>query len=392
MVYCTEYTTLGFIFCFDFCALLGSTARTCPVSTTTDRILLVHGHRPPRSDIRRLLEQRYRFRECSLADLPGRDWHEPLEILIDAPLLTLDDAMSVRRALEGLPKDGPGVAFIIEELSRTQIVRAHSLGGEGIVSRPVSPYALYATVDTLLNRSRIRQWSTSLGPAATGLAAGHEALERLFQFAEKGTRLTQRELFDRGDNVIDTLAETGLGKWVEAVKAHHSATFRHSLLVTGIAVGFGQHLRMRHEDLRRLAIGGLVHDIGKAVIPVDILEKPSALTPDEELIVREHTTLGRGILTRQGGFAPELVDVVAHHHEMLDGSGYPDGLAGDAIKDLVRIITISDIFAALIEARAYKLPLPNEEAYAYLQSREGKLDMQLVKAFRPIAFETRLAA
>ncbi|HUN12152.1 MAG TPA: hypothetical protein PLE50_07775, partial [Rhabdaerophilum sp.] len=117
------------------------------MSTTTDRILLVHGHRPPRSDIRRLLEQRYRFRECSLADLPGRDWHEPLEILIDAPLLTLDDAMSVRRALEGLPKDGPGVAFIIEELSRTQIVRAHSLGGEGIVSRPVSPYALYATVD-----------------------------------------------------------------------------------------------------------------------------------------------------------------------------------------------------------------------------------------------------
>lgn len=362
------------------------------MSTPLDRILLVHGHEPPRQDVRQQLGQRYRFRECALKDLPGWHWQEHLEILVDAPLATAEDVARVRSALACLPKHGPGVAFVIEELSRAQIVRAHSLGGEGIVSRPLAPYALYMTVDTLLNRSRIRRWSTDLGPAAAGLAAGSEALDQLFQFAAKGTRLTQRELFDHGDSVIDTLAETGLGKWVEAVKAHHSATFRHSLLVTGIAVGFGQHLRMRHEDLRRLAIGGLIHDIGKAAIPVEILEKPSALTPDEELIIREHTTLGRGILNKQGGFAPELVDVVAHHHEMLDGSGYPDGLAGDAIKDLVRIITISDIFAALIESRAYKLPLPNEEAYAYLLSREGKLDMQLVKAFQPIASETRLAA
>ncbi len=358
----------------------------------SSRILLVHGHEPPRRDVRGFLEQRYRFRECSLEELPGWDWQEPLEVLVDAPLSTSADVNLVRQALERVPRDGPGVAFIIEELSRAQIVRAHSLGGEGIVSRPITAYALYATIDTLLNRSRIRQWSTDLGPAAAGLAAGNEALEQLFQFAAKGTRLTQRELYDHGDNVIDTLAETGLGKWIEAVKAHHSATFRHSLLVTGVAVGFGQHLRMRHEDLRRLAIGGLIHDIGKAAIPVEILEKPAALTPEEELIVREHTTLGRGILNKQGGFSPELVDVVAHHHEMLDGSGYPDGLAGDAIKDLVRIVTIADIFAALIENRAYKLPLPNDEAYAYLLSREGKLDMQLVKAFEPIAYGTKLAA
>lgn len=356
------------------------------------RILLVHGHETPRQDVRGLLAQRYRARECSLAELPGWKWLEPLEVLIDAPLETPAQIAQVRDALSRIPRDGPGVAFVIDELSRAHIVRAHSLGGEGIVSRPVTAYALYATIDTLLNRSRIRRWSADLGPVGVGLVAGNAALEQLFQFAAKGTRLTQRELFDHGDSVIDTLAETGLGKWVEAVKAHHSATFRHSLLVTGVAVGFGQHLRMRHEDLRRLAIGGLIHDIGKAAIPVEILEKPAALTPEEELIVREHTTLGRSILAKQGGFSPEVIDIVAHHHEMLDGSGYPDGLAGEHIKDIVRIITISDIFAALIENRAYKLPLPNDEAYAYLLSREGKLDMQLVRAFQPIAFKTRLAA
>jgi putative nucleotidyltransferase with HDIG domain len=362
------------------------------VKSDITRILLVNGHTSPRPDIRQLLTKRYPFRECALDDLASFAWQEPLEVLVDAPLVDEADVERVRLALRHLPKEGPGVAFIIEELSRPLVVRAHALGGEGVIARPISASALYTTIDSLLSRSRIKSWSSQMGAAGVGLAAGTEALEKLFRFAAKGTTLTQRELYDHGDSVIDTLAETGLGRWVEAVKEHHSQTFRHSLLVTGVAVGFGQHLSMRQDDLRRLAIGGLVHDIGKAAIPVDLLEKPSALSREEELIMREHTTLGRGILARQGGFAPELIDVVAHHHEMLDGSGYPDGLSGSGIKDLVRIVTISDIFAALIERRAYKLPLPNEEAFAYLMAQEGKLDMQLVRAFEPIAIETRLAA
>ncbi|KAF0231454.1 MAG: hypothetical protein FD175_755 [Beijerinckiaceae bacterium] len=356
------------------------------------QLLLVHGHESPRADIRTALAERHRFVECTLAELPGYAWTEPLELIIDAPLANEIDMEAIRTACRKLPKPQPGIACVIETLSRPLAVRAHAIGAEGVIPRPIAAGTVSRVVASLLDKARRRAWASQFGRQAAGLSAGTEVLEQLFEFAVSGSKLTQYELYDRGDIVIDTLAETGLGHWVEAVKAHHSQTFRHSLLVTGIAVGFGQHLTMRKEDLRRLALGGLLHDVGKAVIPVPLLEKPTGLTPDEAAIVREHTLHGRDILTRQGGFAPEMIDVVTHHHEMLDGSGYPNGLSGREIKDLVRIVTISDIFAALIEQRAYKLPLPNEAAYGILGAMDGKLDMSLVEAFKPIALETNLAA
>lgn len=362
------------------------------MKTDTTRILLVHGHDTPRQDIRAMLSLRYVFVECTLAELPQFHWNKALALIIDAPLEAEADVQRVIHGCRAVPKINPGIAFVVDQLARQYMVRAHALGAEAVIPRPLQQSTVFTAIDEMLVRARKDIWSSQFGSEAAGLVAGTDVLENLFQFAVSGTKLTQYELYDRGDTVIDTLADTGLGRWVEAVKAHHSQTFRHSLLVTGVAVGFGQHLGMRRDDLRRLAVSGLVHDIGKAAIPLSLLEKPGALTKDEVAIVRQHTTLGRDILLRQGGFTPEMIDVVTHHHEMLDGSGYPDGLAGDEIKDLVRVVTIADIFAALIEQRAYKLPMPNEVAYAHLSNMEGKLDMTLVDAFKPIALETRLAA
>lgn len=363
-----------------------------PLTTKTPRLLLVHGHDCPLLDIRQSLAQRYAFVECALEDLATYAWPMPLDIIIDAPIDTIEQFQRVQAALRKRPKHEPGIAFVIDRMERALVLRAHALGAESVIARPLNNWSLFSSIDVLLNRARSRIWSEKFGAEAEGLVAGTDVLDSLFEFAASGTRLTQRELYSKGDTVIETLGETGLGRWVEAVKAHHSRTYRHSLLVTGIAVGFGQHLRMRQEDLQRLAIGGLMHDIGKATIPAELLEKAGPLTEEETLIVREHPNLGRGILSRQGGFAPEMIDVVAHHHEMLDGSGYPDGLSGNQIHDLVRIVTISDIFAALIEERAYKSAILNENAYAMLDNMKGKLDMSLVQAFKPIALETRLAA
>ncbi len=80
-----------------------------------------------------------------------------------------------------------------------------------------------------------------------------------------------------------------------------------------------------------------------------------------------------------------VLDGVRHHHEYLDGSGYPDGLKAPAISDLVRLLTISDIFAALIELRPYRPPMSRQDAYKILRSMDGKLETSLVKAFRDVA-------
>jgi putative nucleotidyltransferase with HDIG domain len=173
----------------------------------------------------------------------------------------------------------------------------------------------------------------------------------------------------------------GLGSWLDTVRKHHSQTYQHCLIVTGVTVGFAQHLGLARADQQRLAFGAMLHDIGKARIPIEILEKPAAPTADEMAILRKHPEYGLEALKDSPDLKEEHLDLVVHHHEYLDGSGYPHGLSGGEISDLVRIMTICDIFGALLERRAYKPPLSADVAYQMLLDMGGKLDKDLVRAF-----------
>jgi HD-GYP domain-containing protein (c-di-GMP phosphodiesterase class II) len=135
---------------------------------------------------------------------------------------------------------------------------------------------------------------------------------------------------------------------------------------------------------KRLGIAATLHDIGKAHIPLSILDKPGHLDPSEEEVMRRHPVIGYELLKNISHISPEILDGVRHHHEYLDGSGYPDALMGSQISDLVRLLTISDIFAALIESRPYRPTMP-QKAYKILCGMDGKLELSLVKAFQNAA-------
>jgi len=152
-----------------------------------------------------------------------------------------------------------------------------------------------------------------------------------------------------------------------------------------VAVGFALNIGFASHDVERLGIAATLHDIGKARIPLSILDKPGRLDPVEEQIMRRHPVIGYELLKDLSDISPEVLDGVRHHHEYLDGSGYPDGLKAPEISDLVRLLTISDIFAALIESRPYRPPMPRQNAYKILCDMDGKLERPLVKAFRSVA-------
>jgi putative nucleotidyltransferase with HDIG domain len=162
-------------------------------------------------------------------------------------------------------------------------------------------------------------------------------------------------------------------------------TYQHCLLVTGLAVAFGQQLGVSRSDRQRLSFAGMLHDIGKARIPLAILEKPGRLDDDETAVMKRHPQFGFDALGTVPGLPSEMLDMVVHHHEYLDGSGYPHGLCASDIADLVRMITIADIFGALIERRSYKPPLSGSAAYRILLDMGPKLDMDLVRAFQSVA-------
>ncbi|SDA14673.1 HDIG domain-containing protein [Methylobacterium sp. UNC378MF] len=191
-------------------------------------------------------------------------------------------------------------------------------------------------------------------------------------------------VIDNGTQAIDlAIRDTGIRDWVRAVRQFDDATHQHCLLVAGLAAAFAAALGLGEQERHRVTKAALLHDVGKIHIPAAILNKPGRLDDTEMAVMRLHPEKGYSMLVDQG-FEQQMLHVVRSHHEMLDGSGYPDRLKAHEIPDLVRLITVCDIHAALIEQRPYKPPMPSESAYAILESMVGRLDPAIVGAFRPV--------
>ena len=208
----------------------------------------------------------------------------------------------------------------------------------------------------------------------------------IFEKLPAGVPLKFTDIVAAENKTLKAIKHSSLREWLTTVGCHHTGTYRHCLFVTGFAVAYAQHLGMREDDQRRLARAALLHDVGKAFIPVAILDKTESLTLEEMAEIRKHPRRGYEALAAQGGFPTEMLDVVLHHHELLDGTGYPNGLSGNQISDIVRLMTIVDIYAALVEKRAYRLQYTHAGAFAMMEEMGDKMDQHLLHAFRPVAF------
>lgn len=148
-------------------------------------------------------------------------------------------------------------------------------------------------------------------------------------------------------------AESMLMLLAQTIEARDSYTEGHCQRLATYAVALGRVLGLSAEDLRTLQYGGFLHDIGKIAIPDAVLFKPKALSPSEYELVKQHTVVGDRLCSGLRSLS-RVRGIVRHHHERLDGSGYPDGLRGDAIPLLAQIMGIVDVYDALATARAYK--------------------------------------
>jgi putative nucleotidyltransferase with HDIG domain len=146
------------------------------------------------------------------------------------------------------------------------------------------------------------------------------------------------------------------------------------------------------EDHDLIEKGALLHDVGKLAVPDEILQKPGSLSEEEMAVVKAHPAVGAEIVSR----TPELAataPIIAHHHEHVDGSGYPDGLVGDAIPLISRIILVSDAVEAMTTERSYKSVISLQEASQELHRCSGKqFDKRVVDAFTTIVNRRGLQA
>jgi putative nucleotidyltransferase with HDIG domain len=159
--------------------------------------------------------------------------------------------------------------------------------------------------------------------------------------------------------------------------------YTHSVNVMLFGAALAGRLKLGDDkDLRDFAVGALLHDIGKTQVSGEVLEKKGPLSPEEWRVVRQHPTMGRRILSHEGRLQPLSLDIVMHHHERLDGKGYPDNLTGGAVTPWARAVAIADVFDALTTRRPYRAALSSFDALRLMQTEmDDGLDMSFFREF-----------
>lgn len=168
---------------------------------------------------------------------------------------------------------------------------------------------------------------------------------------------------------------------VRAMEERDPSTAGHSLRVRAHALALGEAVGLMRLEMKQLELAAKLHDIGKVGVPEAILHKQGALTEEEDHIIREHPIIGERVLTPIIRSRAVLA-AIRGHHERIDGQGYPDGLRGDAIPLLARIISIADCYDALTTSRAYREPMAVREALEHLRAGAGtQFESAFVQAF-----------
>lgn len=278
------------------------------------------------------------------------------------------------RLAEPWARGRPYFCVMQQDTARKRL-QANALGATQAFAPGTAPELERALLAALSAARR----AASLGDARTFFAA-------MMTAGRSGETVTPAFVASCSSFIHSALADVGVREMLAMISRFDDATHRHCLLVAGLAAAFSLELGFRRDDIDRLTGAALLHDVGKSRIPLSILNKPGALDAEERRIMAAHPTLGFDML-RGAGHCDEVLAVVRSHHEALDGSGYPDGLSGARISDLVRLVTVCDVFAALIEPRPYRRPLSGADAYQILLSTQGKLDVDFVRAFRNVALE-----
>ncbi|SMQ86246.1 HDIG domain-containing protein [Devosia lucknowensis] len=297
-------------------------------------------------------------------------------------------ATSSLRKLKGLlARRGTGCRiFMVDPKARIAVSNAESLGADAILEPRCGAEAIHQAIRQHHGIVHAVDVTRSIDAGISALDGGFRSLVRDAVFDTEGMESASGQ-------IIDAIDSAGVDHWMATVRGYHVGTFQHCMLVTATASSFARRLGMRRGDVIKVTAAALVHDIGKSAVPVEILDKNGPLTPEEAQTMRSHPIIGHDYLARRSRIAADALRSVRSHHEYLDGSGYPDGLRGDEIDDITRLVTISDIYAALVERRAYKAPKRPEDAIAVLEALAGagKLEPALVRAFARITLHKQAA-
>lgn len=256
-------------------------------------------------------------------------------------------------------RDPPGMVVAVRE-------RAAPVAAEAPPSEPRASADLGAELQrasALVNQSR-------------------EAVSSLFAEARMGRALDAEKCLPLVDEIASSVwRNPGAIVSLARLKTHDDYTYMHSMAVCALMVSLGRQLGMDEATAREVGLAGMLHDMGKAAMPLEVLNKPGKLTDDEYAIMKTHPQHGYELLQEGKGVGEIALDVTLHHHERPDGRGYPHGLAGDALSRVARMGAVCDVYDAITSNRPYKSGWDPAESIAKMASWAGQFDTEIFQAF-----------
>jgi putative two-component system response regulator len=330
-----------------------------------ERLLVVDDTPANLTLLANLLNRSYRVQLATSGakalEIAGR--HPPDLIVLDVMMPELDGYQVCQR-LKADPRTRHVPVLFLTALSRPEDEsRGFAVGGADFIHKPFNPATVLARVETQL---KVKAWNDALQDRNVWL---------------------QRELEARRFEV-DQLRDATLHVMVSFAEFRDEDTGNHvrrtQEYVRTLAIWLSTQLNPRYQlsddEIDQLAKSAPLHDIGKVAIPDGILLKPGRLTAEEFLIMKTHALRGWELLRRAADrmgergslFLHYAMEIARHHHERWDGSGYPDGLAGEAIPLSARVMAVADVYDALISRRPYKEPMPHQEALQQIRQASGQ--------------------
>ncbi|MAM87624.1 HD-GYP domain-containing protein [Allohahella sp. A8] len=185
------------------------------------------------------------------------------------------------------------------------------------------------------------------------------------------------------DDIVDSLLRNDDAlMWLSKIRNQDEYTAEHCLNVCILSAAFAKRLGLPEDEIRLIGLCGMLHDVGKMKVPLEVLNKPTSLTPDEFELMRRHAEFGRDILMSQPGMLNKAVDVAYNHHERLDGNGYPRKLKANQIPYYAKLVAIVDTYDAITSNRSYSRGRASMEALDIIYRFRGtQFDDELAKEF-----------
>jgi HD-GYP domain-containing protein (c-di-GMP phosphodiesterase class II) len=262
--------------------------------------------------------------------------------------------------------------------------------GEGVAPPPAAAPAPTAVVQTLAQPEPAAvpvpaprvSMEAELDRAAQVLHKARVAVTALFGEARLGKAIDTENCLPIVDEVTSSLARNPSAFLSLArLKDKDTYTYMHSVAVCGLMVSLGRQLGLSDAEQREAGLAGLLHDVGKMQMPLEVLNKPGALTDAEFSVMRGHPERGWDLLKDGAKVPASALDVCLHHHEKMDGSGYPHKLAGEQISLLARMGAVCDVYDAITSTRPYKAAWDPAGSLQRMSQWKGQFDPAIFQAF-----------